>query len=67
MGEVGVGNDDPGWDAELANGLYQMRADGLLGAAYWAGGPWWGSYPLSIEPVNGVDAPQMPVLAAFAE
>lgn len=65
IGEVGVGNDDPSWNTELQNGLVQMKADGLLMATYWAGGPWWGSYPMSIEPNNGVDAPQMSVLHSF--
>lgn len=36
--------------------------DVWLGAAYWAGGPWWGSYPLSIEPHEGQDRPQMSVM-----
>ena len=30
---------------------------------YWAGGPWWGEYRLSIEPRNGIDRPQMKILA----
>ena len=24
----------------------------LLGAVYWSSGPWWGDYPLSVEPDN---------------
>ncbi|HEU5016940.1 MAG TPA: hypothetical protein VFT69_03095, partial [Pseudolabrys sp.] len=34
-----------------------------VSSTYWAGGPWWGDYKLSIEPENGHDAPQMQVLA----
>ena len=65
IGEIGVGNDDPNWNTELANGLAEMRAAGLLGFTYWAGGPWWGSYPLSIEPRNGQDAAQMAVVSVY--
>ena len=39
------------------------NSDVFLGWTYWAAGPWWGDYFLSIEPVNGVDRPQMTVLS----
>lgn len=35
------------------------------GWAYWAGGRWWGSYPMSVSPRDGVDAPQMEVLEPY--
>jgi endoglucanase len=35
--------------------------DVWLGWAWWAAGPWWGDYPLSIEPEGG-DHPQMDLL-----
>lgn len=35
------------------------------GWAYWAAGRWWGSYPLSIQPKAGVDAPQMGVVSKY--
>mgnify|MGYP000126630773 CR=1 FL=1 len=35
------------------------------GWTYWAAGSWWGSYPLSIEPKNGQDAPQTAVLKKY--
>lgn len=35
------------------------------GWTYWAAGSWWGSYPLSIEPQNGQDAPQTGVLRKY--
>ena len=65
IGEVGVGNDDPSWNTELANGLAAMQSAGIQAFTYWAGGPWWGSYPMSIEPTNGVDAPQMAVVSQY--
>ena len=36
-----------------------------VGWTYWAGGPLWGAYPLSIEPANGVDAPQLAAIAGY--
>ena len=65
IGEVGVGNDDASWNTELANGLSAMQSAGIQAFTYWAGGPWWGSYPMSIEPSNGVDAPQMTVVSQY--
>lgn len=35
------------------------------GWTYWAAGRWWGSYPLSIQPKSGADAPQMGVVGRF--
>ena len=67
IGEVGVGNDSPEWNVELSNGLAAMQSAGLLGFAYWAGGPWWGSYPMSIEPSKKGDAQQMSVVAQYRE
>ena len=26
-----------------------------INGTYWTGGPWWGNYILSIEPINGFD------------
>lgn len=37
--------------------------DVWIGGTIWAAGPWWGGYPQSVEPSNGVDKPQMTVLA----
>ncbi len=67
IGEVGVGNDDAGWNEELANGLAAMKSGGIVGFTYWSGGPWWGTYSMSIEPRNGVDATQMSVVSRYAQ
>ena len=67
IGEVGVGNDNAQWNEELANGLAAMKTGGILGFTYWAGGPWWGSYPMSIEPTDGVNATQMSVVFQYAQ
>ncbi len=67
IGEVGVGNDDPNWNTELANGLTAMQSGGMRSFTYWAGGPWWGSYPMSLEPTSAGDAPQMAVVQAYGQ
>jgi endoglucanase len=41
------------------------NADVWLGWSWWAAGPWWGDYPLSIEPNGGADAPQMVLLDRY--
>ena len=64
IGEFGVPDTDPRWLTVLDNFLAAAQHDGISGT-YWAGGPWWGSYPLSIEPVNGTDRPQMTVLEKY--
>ena len=36
-----------------------------LGWTYWSAGPWWGSYPMSIQPVNTRDTAQGSLLRNF--
>ena len=43
----------------------KLKENGI-GGTYWAAGPWWGNYPLSVEPRNGQDRPQMAVLLKYA-
>lgn len=40
------------------------NADVYVGWTWWSAGPWWGNYFMSLEPQNGVDAPQLATLAA---
>jgi endoglucanase len=65
LGEFGV----PGTATCLATleRFLTLTADreAWLGWAYWAGGRWWGTYPLSIAPRGGVDAPQMSVVSRY--
>jgi endoglucanase len=67
IGECGT-PPDAGWlgslDAFLA---YLSRQTNITQMHYWAGGPAWGDYPLSIEPKDGVDRPQMGVLSKYAK
>jgi endoglucanase len=59
--EFGVPNNDARW-LELTRRLLVYLARENIPWTYWAGGPWWGDYPLSAEPKNGVDAPIMAIL-----
>jgi endoglucanase len=59
--EFGVPNNDARW-LELVQQMLAYLATEKIPWAYWAGGPWWGNYPLSAEPKNGVDAPIMATL-----
>jgi endoglucanase len=59
--EFGVPGDDSRWFV-LVDRLLAYFAQENIPWTYWAGGPWWGDYPLSAEPKNGVDAPIMAVL-----
>jgi endoglucanase len=63
--EYGVPNGDPRWLVVLDKALAALR-QAKVGGAYWAGGPWWGDYPLSSEPRAGRDAPVMAVLTKYA-
>ena len=62
--EYGVPNDDPRWLVVLDKFMAEIRRAGV-GGAYWAGGPWWGEYPLSAEPRGGQDAPVMSILVKY--
>jgi endoglucanase len=69
LGEFGVANNETCL-AELNGLLQHMQANGdvWIGWTYWAGGPWWGAYPFSVEPESlqdPVDRPQMQILIEY--
>jgi endoglucanase len=64
VGEFGVPKNDARWLAVLENFLSYL-ADNEVSGCYWAAGPWWKNYPLSIEPVSNQDQPQMFVYAKY--
>ena len=64
IGEYGVPGDDPRWLETMDRFLAYLTAHGIS-STYWAGGSWWGDYPLSIAPENGTDRPQMSVLERY--
>jgi len=66
IGEFGVPDNDPRGLVVLDNFLAAMR-ESQIGGTYWAAGPWWGKYPMSVEPRDGKDRPQMAVLERYAE
>ncbi|WP_209016052.1 glycoside hydrolase family 5 protein [Roseibium sp. RKSG952] len=43
------------------------RPDIWIGWTIWAAGEWWGAYPYSIQPEDGIDRPQMATLIPFLE
>jgi len=63
LGEFG-GAADPTCLAALDSMLNFMNQnrDVWLGWTYWAAGPWPASYFTSVQPIGGVDRPQMAVL-----
>lgn len=64
IGEYGVPGNDTRWLVVLDNFLRYIK-DNCVNGTYWAGGPWWGGYPLSIETANGVDKPKMGVVKNY--
>ncbi|MBI1369245.1 MAG: cellulase family glycosylhydrolase [Planctomycetes bacterium] len=65
IGEFGVPDNDPRWLVVLDRFIAEMKAHNL-GGTYWAAGPWFGSYPVSVQPRDGKDRPQMQVLDWYA-
>ena len=48
------------------------HSDVWKGATYWAGGPWWGEYMHTIEPIGlgtsqVIDRPQMQVMDRYQD
>lgn len=64
IGEYGIPADDDRWLIVLDNFLSHLEQNCINGT-YWAGGPWWGNYKLSIEPYNGNDKPQMSIVEKY--
>jgi endoglucanase len=61
IGEFGIPGNDPRWLSAMDNLLKYLNAN-CIPMAYWAAGPWWGNYVLSVEPSNGIVPAQLPVL-----
>ncbi len=67
IGEYGVPNDDDRWKVTLDNFLNHL-AKNCLNGTYWAAGPWWGEYPLSLEiKDDGADQNQMAVVKNYSQ
>jgi endoglucanase len=65
--EYGVPDNDPRWLEVLDRFLGALDSSPrIAGGTYWAAGPSWGNYALSVEPRNGQDRPQMSILSRYA-
>lgn len=61
IGEYSVPDTDPRWLTVMDNFLQELAANDIS-SAYYGAGPWWGSYPMSIEPNNGMESAQLTIL-----
>ena len=61
IGEFGIPDNNPRWNLLMDNMLAYLKQN-CVPATYWAAGPGWGDYFLSVEPVNGKQRPQWPTL-----
>ncbi|WP_067145360.1 cellulase family glycosylhydrolase [Pseudotamlana agarivorans] len=64
IGEYGIPANDSRWLTVLDNFLSYLNQNCINGT-YWAGGPWWGNYILSVEPEANTDKPQMAILEKY--
>ncbi|MBS2014123.1 MAG: glycoside hydrolase family 5 protein [Deltaproteobacteria bacterium] len=67
IGELAGGRNATCYEA-IADmvGYITSQSDVLVGWTWWAAGPWWpASYPFTLEPLDGIDRPQMNVLSPF--
>ena len=57
---------NPCWEETLSIFMQKISINPhIIGGIYWAAGPFWGDYPLSIEPENNKDKPQMSILEKY--
>lgn len=64
VGEYGVPADDERWLVTMENFLMYLQQNNI-NATYWAGGPWWGNYKLSIMPDENGDKLQMKIVEKY--
>ncbi len=65
IGEMGVPNYAPDAIVAMDNLLAYLR-ENCVPLTYWAAGPWWGKYVLSLDVTGGAEQPQLPVLRKHA-
>ncbi|MDR6232451.1 glycoside hydrolase family 5 protein [Pseudomonas oryzihabitans] len=66
IGEFGVPDNNPRWNLLMDNMLAYLKQN-CIPASYWAAGPGWGSYFMSVEPINGQERPQWPTLRKYLD
>jgi len=65
IGEFGIPNDDPRYLEAMDNTLAYLQKN-CITMTYWAAGPSWGTYKLSVEPTKaGIDQPQWAILKKY--
>lgn len=64
VGEYGVPQNDERWLVTMDNFLTYLQKEGI-NATYWAAGPWWGKYVLSLAPGKDGDKPQMKIIEKY--
>jgi len=64
IGEFGVPDNDPRWLTMMDNMLAYLKQN-CIPATYWAAGPGWGNYFMSVEPVGGRERPQWATLKKY--
>ncbi|MFV0455362.1 MAG: glycoside hydrolase family 5 protein [Pseudomonas sp.] len=65
IGEHGVPDFSPSAMVAMDNLLSYLRQN-CIPMTYWAAGPWWGEYVLSLDTQSGSYRPQLPVLTKHA-
>lgn len=65
IGEFGIPNDDERW-LDAMDKLLAYLNENCIPINYWAAGPSWGNYKLSIEPKDGEKRPQVALLKKYA-
>lgn len=66
IGEHGVPDFSPSAIVATDNLLAYLRQN-CIPSTYWAAGPWWGEYALSLDVTSGKARPQLPVLQKHAK
>ena len=66
IGEFGVPDNNPRWNLLMDNMLAYLKQN-CIPSSYWAAGPGWGSYFMSVEPINGQERPQWPTLRKYLD
>lgn len=64
IGEYGIPDNDVRWNEVLNRFLSYLQEHNINGT-YWAAGPWWGDYFMSITPQDSLDRPQMAVVEKY--
>ena len=66
IGEHGVPDFSPSAIVATDNLLAYLRQN-CIPSTYWAAGPWWGEYAMSLDVSSGKHRPQLPVLQKHAK